>query len=714
MRGTLKAYDGPCFLLVEPSGDISGGHELGLYYEDTRFLSAHSLRLDGAEPILLAAYAESPSFLVHYLTSPALPELPHGSLLLRRTHSVSRGMHIDLDITSHAEARVRFELRLDYDADFADVFEIKRHAELAAPFEPKEIEVAAPFRSVLALARAGAGWRRRTEVRFSERPTIEGGSAIFTIELDRGERFHLCQDVYTIAASDFVPPRRCASLLVESLDEPGEKAPAPASRPQLVTDFMPFDEGFAQAIDDLYALRIRHLEGSRDAFHLAAGAPWFMALFGRDSLIAATQAIAFLPELSRGVLLSLSQWQGRVFDPEVEEEPGKILHEYRSPNLLGTRGFVPRFPYYGTVDATLLFVRLLSEAFERTGDLSFLRRLEPNLFAAVGWIRNKLQERPDGFIAYCRSTSFGLENQGWKDSHDAIRFRDGALAEPPIALVEVQGYAVDALRRAAKLYRVLGRSESLSEELLREAEKLSLRIENELWLPDRNFYALAKDGRDRLADALVSNGAHLLWSEVVPHERAVAMAKTLLSPELFSGFGLRTMGKGEAAYNPVSYHNGSVWPHDTSLAIAGLARLGLHREAAQLASGLIAALAHYDDRRLPELFAGLSREEASRPVEYATSNSPQAWAAGAVLLLAQVAMGLKISIPERRIELLPSLPLQIGHMHLSNLDVEGHAVEIEVRKEHEGTVAEVRGAPPGYEVITPQTATAMSSTAPLQ
>jgi len=704
VRGTLKAYDGPCFLLVEPSGDIETGRELGLYYEDTRFLSAQSLKIDGEEPILLTAYAESPSLLVHFLTSPALPHLPHGSLLVRRTHAVSRGMHVDIDITSHAEERVRFELRLDFDADFADVFEIKRLAELATPYEPKEVEVAAPFRSVLALARAEAGWRRRTEVRFSQRPILDGGSATFTIELDRGETFHLCQDVCTIAASDFVPPRRCTSILVEASDELASADRTPRSTPRLVTDFMPFDEGFAQAIDDLYALRIRHLEGSRDAFHLAAGAPWFMALFGRDSLIAATQAIAFLPDLSRGVLLSLSRWQGQVFDPETEEEPGKILHEHRSPNLFGARGFVPRFPYYGTVDATLLFVRLLSESFERTGDIGFLKRLEPNLFSAVAWIRNKMRERPDGFIAYRRSTSWGLENQGWKDSGDSIRFRDGALAEPPIALVEVQGYAVDALRRAAELYRALGRSESLSEELLREADRLSERIDRELWLDGRGLHALAKDGRDRIADALASNAAHLLWSKAVSTDRAARMAETLLSPELFSGFGLRTMGAKEGAYNPVSYHNGSVWPHDTSLAIAGLSRYGLHHHASELASGLVAALAHYDDRRLPELFAGLSMREASQPVEYATSNSPQAWAAGAVLLVAQVALGLTISVPKKRIEVAPALPHQMGYMRVSGLDVEGHAVAVEVRKDGEHVVAEVRGAPPEYEVVTPQSA----------
>lgn len=702
MRGKLTAYDGPCFLLVEPTGDMPPGRELGLYYEDSRFLSSQSLELNGRAPVLLSAYAGPPSVTTHHLTNSELPGIPHGSLLIRRTHAISRGMHVDLDVTSFSCSRIELELCFAYDADFADVFEIKRWAELAESRERVKAEVTALAPSVLGLARAEAGWRRRTEIRFSRRPRFDDGRAHFAVALDPGEKFHLCQDVYTIAASDFVPPqRRCTTLLAEFLDEPSEPSEEPASTPRLSTDFTPLDQGFERAIEDLYALRIRHLEASEDVFYLAAGAPWFMALFGRDSLIAATQAIAVLPDLARGVLRSLARFQGRIEDPETEEEPGKILHEHRSPNLLGARHFVPRFPYYGTVDATPLFLRLVSEVFHRTGDSQLLRELEPNLTAAVGWMLRKMDAHPDGLIEYRRSTSYGLFNQGWKDSEDSVRFRNGETGEPPIALVEVQGYAVDALRRAAALYRVLGRSETYARRLESRAAELAETIDRVFWLQDRAFYCMAIDGRGRRVDALASNASHLLWSKAAPPSRAGLVAEKLLSSELFSGFGLRTMGNAEAAYNPISYHDGSVWPHDTSLAIAGLSHFGLYDAAAELAGGLLAALAHYEDHRLPELFAGLSRTEAERPVEYATSNSPQAWAAGAVLLVTQVALGLRIDVPAKRIELAPALPIQLGRVQLSGIDVEGHAVEIEVRRERGAVVGDVRGAPPGYTVALP-------------
>lgn len=702
MRGKLTAYDGPCFLLVEPTGDMPPGRELGLYYEDTRFLSLQSLRLDGKEPVFLSAFPDPASVLTHYLTSPALSDIPHGTLLIRRSHAISRGMHVDIDITSYASSPIRFELCLEYDADFADVFEIKRWAELAETRKPTPPLVTALGASVLGLAPAEGGWRRRTEIRFSKRPRLEGARAHFEVTLEPGQIFSLCQDVYTIAASDFVPPRRtCASLLVENLDEPDSRSEAPRQVPRLSTDFTPFDRGFARAVEDLYTLRMRHLEGSDEVFYLAAGAPWFMALFGRDSLIAAMQTLAFLPDLARGVLLSLARLQGRVEDPEVEQEPGKILHEYRPPHLLGTRGFVPRFPYYGSVDSTPLFICLLSEVFLRTGDIEFLRKLEPNLISALGWIERKMREHPSGFITYRRSTSYGLLNQGWKDSEDSIRFRNGDTAEAPIALIEVQGYAVDALRRATRLYRVLGRSEIYAKDLEAKADSLAEAIEREFFLEDRAFYALAIDGRGRKVDALSSNPAHLLWSGIAGKDRAGKVAKSLLERELFSGFGLRTMGSLEAAFNPVSYHNGSVWPHDTSLAIAGLARYGLRSEAAELASGLLAALAHYPDHRLPELFSGLSRDEAARPVEYATANSPQAWAAGAVLLMAKVAAGLTIDVPSRRIELQPALPRQLGRIALSGIEIDGAMVDIELRREGGAVVGEVHGAPQGYAVVLP-------------
>lgn len=701
----LSAYQAPCFLVVEPGGDVPSGHEYGLYYEDTRFLSHHALRLGGAAPVLLSARAGPTNVLVHYLTNPALPRAPRGTLVVRRVYAISHGMHVDLDITSYAPDPVELELELAYDADFADVFQVKRAIESADSGECERSTAGALGRSVIALARAEAGWSRRTEIRFSRRPRLDGRSARFDVALEPGGRFHLCQDVYTIAEGRFVPPLRlCTDLLPIESDERAalvrveEVAP---NHPTLETDWPIFDEAFERSIRDLYALRIHHLEGSEDEFHLAAGVPWFMSLFGRDSLIAAYQAMPYLPDLARGVLRSLARWQGNTYDPETEQEPGKILHENRAPDLLGSRSFVPRFPYYGSVDSTPLFVVTLSELWRRTGDVAFVRRLEPNLAAAVGWIVRRSSARPDGFLDYRRSTQYGLTNQGWKDSEDSVRFRDGRFAEPPIALVEVQGYAVDALRRAAELYRALRRDEREAAELEKRADLVAAAIDRELWLDDRSSWAMAIDGAGRRVDALVSNPAHLLWSGAARDDRIERACAVLTSDELLSGFGLRTMGLHEAAYNPISYHCGSVWPHDTSLAAAGLARAGRRREAALVCDVLLEALSGYQDRRLPELFAGFSRQDTLRPVDYPTANSPQAWAAGAVLLATTVTFGFEVRTPERKLVIRPCMPARLGRARLRNLVIDGAKVDLVLVRDGDRVTARADGVPDGFAVEIP-------------
>jgi glycogen debranching enzyme len=424
-----------------------------------------------------------------------------------------------------------------------------------------------------------------------------------------------------------------------------------------------------------------------------------MALFGRDSLIAASQAMPVAPDLARGVLRSLARWQGKKDDPETEEEPGKILHEYRRPGLLGARRFVPRFPYYGTVDATPLFVILVAEYWRRTGDLGFVRGLASHLGAAVDWVTRSLDAHGAGFVTYRRRSEHGLWNQGWKDSEDSIRFRDGRQADPPIALVEVQGYACAALRAAAALGRALGRPEAEAAAQEARAERLHQAIDASFWMEDRGLWALALDGEGRRVDTLASNGAHLLWSGAALPARARRAAEVLLGGEMFSGFGLRTMGSAEAAFSPIAYHNGSIWPHDTALAAMGLARYGLRAEAARLAGALLDAAGFYPDRRLPELFGGFGREDTPFPVEYPTSNSPQAWAAGAILLAVTAVLDLRISVPEKVLSLAPCLPAGIEEITLSGIEVAGSAVEVEVQRLPGDRVrGRIRGAPEGYRV----------------
>jgi glycogen debranching enzyme len=701
MARLLSAYDGASFIVLDAGGDIIEGCESGLYHEDTRFLSRHTLRLDGAAPVALSSQSPAAHLLVFFASNPALSGAPRGTLVIRRTYAVGSGLHCDLDVQSYAAAPVTLVLELAYDADFADVFEIKRLVEQSSPVAVEPAAAQALGRSILALAHTSAqGWSRRTEIRFSAPPVFSGRAARFQIALEPGGSFHACQEIFTIADGDFQPPRyHCSRAWSAELPSasPAPSATSPlGARPRLRSDDLVLAEAFAQSIEDLDALRIHRPEAAMDDFHLAAGVPWFMALFGRDSLIAAYQAMPFVPDLARGVLRSLARLAGKKDDPETEEQPGKILHEYRTPGLAGARGFVPRFPYYGSVDATPLFVVVLSEHARRTGDLAFVRSLEKPLLAAVRWI----ERAGDGFLTYRRSTACGLQNQGWKDSEDSVRFRDGRTAEPPIALVEVQGYVIDALRRAGQLYRLLGRPEAEAAALEARAERQVAAVDRAFWMEERGYYAMALDGAGARVDALTSNPAHLFWSGAALPERAARAAAVIASDDLSSGFGLRTMGRREAAFSPISYHDGSIWPHDTSLAAAGLARYGCAEEATRLTAALLDAVERYEPRRLPELFAGFSRAETPYPVEYPTSNAPQAWASGAVLLLVTTMLGLEIDALERRIRVQPALPARVGSIALAGLRVAGSEVAIEVRREASGVAVDVRGAPPGFRVDT--------------
>jgi glycogen debranching enzyme len=705
MQHMLSAHDGASFVVLEPSGDILEGRESGLYHEDTRFLSLFTLRLAGAAPLLLTSRMPAPHLAVVFATNPALPGVPRGALVIRRAFAPGGGMHGDVDVASYATEPIEVSLELAFDTDFADVFEVKRAIEAAPSVASPPACSQTLGRAILALSHdSAAGWSRRTEVRFSERPTFEGRTARFHLALPPGGTFHVCLDVYTIEDGDFVPPRhRCAGEPDGDVETAwaAPELPQLPPHPELHTADPVLDQAFQRSIQDLYALRIKRPESPIDDFYLAAGVPWFMALFGRDSLIASLQSMAYLPELVRGVLRSLARLQGKKNDPETEEQPGKILHEMRPEGLRGARSFSPRFPYYGSVDATPLFVLALSEHHRRSGDLAFLRTMERSLVAAVGWILGPGDRDGDGFLEYRRSTGYGLRNQGWKDSEDAVRFHDGRLADAPIALVEVQGYAADALRRAAVLYRALGRDEGQALALEARATALIAAIDRAFWMEDRGLWAMALDARKERVDALTSNGAHLLFCGAALPERAAAAARTLVSRELFSGFGVRTLGENEAGYSPISYHNGSVWPHDTSIAAAGLARYGHVDEARRITSALLDAVGHYDECRLPELFAGLPRKTTPFPVEYPTSNSPQAWAAGAILLLVTTMLGLEIDVPARVIRVRPALPPRVDRLDLTGLVIADVSVAISVRTVEGRALASVTGAPPGFRVDVP-------------
>src|SRR5581483_10681682 len=433
-----------------------------------------------------------------------------------------------------------------------------------------------------------------------------------------------------------------------------------ADAPRLETDWEPLARVYRRSLTDLAALR--YYPGGQDGASLpAAGLPWFMTLFGRDSLITSYQALPFAPGLARTTLRTLAARQAKRDDAFRDAEPGKILHELRFGELTRS-GELPYSPYYGSADATPLFLIVLDETERWTGDRDLVRELEPNARAALEWIACHGDRDGDGYVEYERRNRVsGLRNQCWKDSWNSILFADGSLADPPLATCEIQGYVYDAKRRSARLAREVWGDAALAARLEREAEELRERFERDFWLPDHGHYAVALDREKRPVDSLTSNVGHLLWSGIVSAERAAGTAARLLSPELFSGWGVRTMATSEAGFSPVSYHNGTVWPHDNSLIAMGLARYGHREEAARICAALLAAAGGFGDS-LPEVFAGYDRELTRYPVEFPTACQPQAWAAAAPLLFLRALLGLEPGEDAPLTD--PHLPPEIGRLEL--------------------------------------------------
>lgn len=689
----LVINDSTTFLICDGAGDIPPGADFGLYDRDTRFLSACQLRLDGLPPTLLAVRATANYETVHLLTNPALTGAPRSSLGIIRRHLVGEGLHDDLDITNYGESEAVFRLEFTFEADFDHVFDVKRQVELRTPgnFPPGWwVAEGRPDGLELALGFEGRDFSRRTLIRFSTPAVLGNRGAVLEVRLPPRRTWHLCVD-YQLAADGRLQVPRYTCVCPGPPEEARHlqtrrQADYAGEAPTLRADWHVLERAYERSRQDLAALRVTGEQLSAGDFIVAAGIPWFLALFGRDSLITAYQTLPFLPDCARGVLRSLARYQGTKVDPETDEEPGKIPHEVRFGQPAGRADHIPRFPYYGALDATPLFIVVLSETFRCTGNLELVRELAPNLLRALEWVDRYGDLDGDGYVEYWRRAPGGLTNQGWKDSWDSVRFRDGRLAEPPIALAEVQGYVYDAKLRAAELLAALGET-GRAAELRRQAARLKEQFNRDFWVADRGYYALALDGRKRPVDSLTSNPGHLLWSGIADEAKARAVAARLLSPELFSGWGIRTLATTEAGYNPLSYHNGSVWPHDTSLIAAGLRRYGFVDEAGRLVVALLEAAAEFPAFRLPELFAGYGREEVGFPVPYPTASSPQAWAAGAVMLGLRTLLGLEADVPNRRLVVRPDLPPALGYLELSGLRVGPARLELRVRER--GTAAEV-------------------------
>src|SRR5437588_6587046 len=667
-RRTLKHAD--TFIVVDSHGDIgaSAGGPDGLFHCDTRFLSQHELLLNGMQPLLLGSnLRDDNTSLTVDLTNPDMYfenhlVLPKDTVHIVRTIFLWRDTAYQrLAVRNYASQRIELRLTLVFDSDFADLFEVRGFRRARRGTINRAI--AAP--AAVTLTYSGLDDRvRRTSICFDPPPTqLAATTASYFLPRGAGEARSL---FFSIGCGEPEPPT--ATTFSRGLRAAHrEQRIASHDAATVVTSNEIFNEILCRSMADLYMLKTQTPEGQ----YPYAGIPWYSTTFGRDGLITALQMLWFDPQIARGVLRRLAAYQAESDDPASDAQPGKILHEMRGGEM-ARLGEVPFGLYYGSVDSTPLFVLLAGRYAQRTGDYETIRALWPNIEAALSWIDGPGDADRDGFVEYYRMTEQGLANQGWKDSFDAVFHADGSLAQGPIALAEVQGYIYAAKRLAARCAVQLGQQE-YARELEDRAAALEQRFDHSFWCDELGTYALALDGDKRPCRVHSSNGGQVLFTGIARPHRAHMVAERLLSPQYFSGWGIRTIGRHEARYNPMSYHNGSIWPHDNALIALGLARYGQKRAVERVFKGLFDAAAYMDLRRLPELFCGFQRGRGRGPTLYPVACSPQAWASATPFTFLEASLGLQFDPAAGEIRLInPRLPTFIDEVILRNLQL-GHS-----------------------------------------
>ncbi len=628
---SISILDGSTFLVCSPNGDIDARPDQphGLFYEDTRHLSKWRLTIKGITLDVLSTDAIEYYYAQHFCVPPTGTIYKNPTISIVRRRFVGDGFVEDLTVLNHGTQPEEVELRLDFSSDFADLFEVKDALKKKGEYYTDKRD-----------GRLVLGYRREDFVRetimsSTVQPTeVSSGSVVFRITLQPKSTWNTKLQVTPVTGKTAHPPKFTTAegnAMRENVQKWIHDAPTFTCHPQAVQLYM-------RSLVDIAALRFRPPNLAQHSLP-AAGLPWFMALFGRDSLITSYQMLPFNSELAATTLTALAATQGKKEVELTEEEPGRIIHELRFGEMthFGER---PQRPYYGASDTTPLFLVLLDEYERWTGDVSLVRALEPNARAALNWIDHYGDRDGDGYIEYQRKTELGLDNQCWKDSWNSILFHDGTLAATPRATCEIQGYAYDARLRCARLAREVWKDDKLAAQLEAAAAKLKGRFNKDFWIPDRKFFAVALDGTKRQVDSLCSNIGQLLWSGIVDDDKATYVRDHLMGPKMFSGWGVRTMAEGEGGYNPIEYHDGTVWPHDCSFIAAGLARYGFRKEAAQIIAGIFEASIFFN-HRLPEVFAGYERAKTRFPVQYPTACIPQAWAAGAPMLGIRTLLGLE-------------------------------------------------------------------------
>jgi glycogen debranching enzyme len=674
---------GDTFAVFDHYGDVKPGGlgEEGLYHEGTRYLSCLLLELEGGRPFFLGSTVRNENDqLAAALTNPDLLRegkvwAALGTLHLALRKFLWRGVcYQQLRVKNHGLAPVATSLALHFAADFADIFEVRGMSRQARgsllPPEVSSDHVVLGYRGL-------DGVLRRTLLQFAPRPTfLTAFAARLDVALEPQE-----ETTFDLAIGC---ERQPATVRVLGFDEARTEAEADLQRYNAWSCHLQASNGqvnawVQRAVADLHMMTTDLASGP----YPYAGVPWFNTPFGRDGIVTALECLWLRPDLARGVLGYLAATQATAIVPEEDAEPGKILHETRSGEMAILKE-MPFGRYYGSVDATPLFVVLAGAYYHRTGDRALIDSLWPHLDAALNWIDRYGDRDGDGFVEYHRQAPSGLLHQGWRDSDDAVFHADGKLADGPFALCEVQGYVYAALRAGADLAALTGRSERMAE-LTQRADRLRLRFEEAFWCEELGTYALALDGSKRRCQVRASSAGQCLFSGIASPEHAWQVARTLLSPESFSGWGVRTVATSEARYNPMSYHNGSVWPHDNALIAYGLTQYGLGELALQIWTGLFEAALHFDQYRMPELFCGFARDSGEGPIHYPVACAPQAWSAASVFLLFQACLGLAIDGPRAEVCFRrPWLPASVQELRIHNLEIVGASVDLLlVRHEHD-------------------------------
>jgi glycogen debranching enzyme len=685
----IAIHQGQTVLISGEDGQIGWPTDKGLYFRDTRLISAWSIYANGEPWVLLnggaIAYYASRMFLTNGDFLSREGPVAARSLSLIVSREIDGGMHEDLDITNYGGSPARFSLELSLRCDFADTFEVKsnkivRRGQISTMWDPEKQVLSNTYRN--------GDFIRAVTVTAHQAPALyANGRLAFEVDLEPGASWHCCLTYdLTDGGKRFVAPGDCVA-------EDAESRHAESLRDwqdrvlKVTTSNEEYYRFFHQAINDMAALRLPSGDDNDMEFMPAAGLPWFVAPFGRDSLIVSLQNITVYPAFAHGALKVLGGLQATERDDYRDAEPGKIMHELRYGELAHFK-LIPHTPYYGTADATPLWLITLHAAWRATGDRSLLERHLETAERCLTWIDDYGDRDGDGFQEYQTRSSAGYENMGWKDSGDAVMYPDGRLVRGPKALCELQGYVYDAWTRMARIYAALG-DDGRAAELRARATRLFEQFNSTFWDEASGTYAYALDGEKKPVLSVVSNPGHCLWSGIVPPDRAQRVMERLTAPDMWSGWGIRTLSAEHKSFNPYAYQLGAVWPHDNSIIAMGFRRYGFAAQAASVARDISRAASYFRNNQLPELYAGIQRDGTNFPVQYLGANVPQAWAAGSAFMLLQAMLGLVPDAPRGKLYIDPALPAWMPDVTLSDLTVGSERFSIRFRREGDATVHEV-------------------------